>query len=336
MTRGRRTDGWRRWSATVLVVIGMTAGQPAFAALRDQPVPPAPPAPAGPSGGEPTPGGEQVVRPVDGGVIVSFDPPETDWGAGHRGVDLAANPGDEVRAALAGVVTFAGTVAGAGWVTVDHGAGLETTYGVLSSWSVRPGQRVDAGAVLGVLGADAVHLDWGAKLDGSYIDPLGLLGRWEIHLVDPERLVEPVVPASVPGDAGVPVSAIGWTWPTAGRVESGFGMRVHPSTRVRRLHAGVDIGAPTGTPIVAAAAGVVRFAGVSGGYGNLVELDHGGGSETRYAHASALLVRTGQRVERGQLIARVGSTGLSTGPHLHFEVRVGGQPVDPVAFFRGG
>jgi len=87
---------------------------------------------------------------------------------------------------------------------------------------------------------------------------------------------------------------------------------------------------------VAAAAGVVTSAGRAGGYGNLVKIDHGGGVETRYAHASLLLVRAGQRVERGQLIARVGSTGLSTGPHLHFEVRVGGQPVDPLAFFRGG
>jgi murein DD-endopeptidase MepM/ murein hydrolase activator NlpD len=322
--------------ATVLVVAGLTAGQPALASLSDPPVLPAPAPDSGPSAGEPTPGGGQVVRPVGGGVLVGFDAPETDWGAGHRGVDLAAHPGDEVRAALGGLVTFAGMVAGQGWVTVDHGEGLETTYGVLASWSVRPGQWVEAGDVLGVLGTGAVHLDWGAKLDGSYIDPLTLLGRWEIHLIDPERLVEPVVSAPGPGGVLGPVSVAGWTWPTAGRVGSGFGMRVHPITRVRRLHAGVDIGAPTGTPIVAAAAGVVTSAGRAGGYGNLVKIDHGGGVETRYAHASVLLVRAGQRVERGQLIARVGSTGLSTGPHLHFEVRVGGQPVDPLAFFRGG
>lgn len=331
--RERPGDRWR-WLASTVLVTGVFVGQPALAALQ---APGAPTAQAGDDSGvgEATPGGAQVVRPVGGGVLVGFDPPATDWGAGHRGIDLAANPGDEVRAALGGLVTFAGLVAGQGWVTVDHGDGLETTYGVLASWSVRPGQRVEAGDVLGVLGDGAVHLDWGAKQDGAYIDPLTLFGSWQIHLIDPERLVEPVISAPGPGGA-TPVSAAGWTWPTAGRIGSGFGMRVHPITGVRRLHAGVDIGAPTGTPIVAAATGVVSFASSAGGYGNLVKIAHGGGTETRYAHASVLLVRPGQRVERGQLIARVGSTGLSTGPHLHFEIRVGGEPVDPLTFFGGG
>ena len=98
-----------------------------------------------------------------------------------------------------------------------------------------------------------------------------------------------------------------------------------------RLHAGIDIGVATGTPIRAAAAGVVVFAGWAGGYGNLVVVDHGGGIATAYAHQQRIYV-TGGPVSQGQVLGEVGSTGNSTGPHLHFEVRVGGNPVDPLAY----
>ncbi len=120
------------------------------------------------------------VRPVPGMLLRGFDPPALPWSAGHRGVDLAAAPGDPVRAALPGRVRFSGTVAGVGWVTVDHGGGLATTYGALRQ---RPpaGTAVDAGAVIGRL--DGAHLDWGARLDGRYIDPLRLLQRWHPTLV---------------------------------------------------------------------------------------------------------------------------------------------------------
>jgi murein DD-endopeptidase MepM/ murein hydrolase activator NlpD len=117
--------------------------------------------------------------------------------------------------------------------------------------------------------------------------------------------------------------------PVQGRVGSPMGMRTHPITGQRRMHAGIDIGAATGTPIRAAQAGTVSFAGVRGGYGNLVVIEHPDGTETRYAHASRLDVRAGERVERGAVVAAVGSTGQSTGPHLHFEVRRGGEPIDP-------
>lgn len=120
--------------------------------------------------------------------------------------------------------------------------------------------------------------------------------------------------------------------PVNGRLTSGFGMRVHPIFRVRKMHTGIDISAPAGTPIVAADSGVVVEAGYIRGYGYTVIIDHGGGMATLYAHCSALLVRAGQQVERGQTIARVGSTGYSTGPHLHFEIRVNGEPVNPAHY----
>jgi murein DD-endopeptidase MepM/ murein hydrolase activator NlpD len=120
--------------------------------------------------------------------------------------------------------------------------------------------------------------------------------------------------------------------PVEGRITSGYGMRNHPIFKVRKMHTGIDIAAPTGTPIRAADAGVVVEAGYIRGYGYTVIIDHGGGVATLYAHCSALLVSAGQEVQRGQIIARVGSTGYSTGPHLHFEVRVNGEPVDPLGY----
>jgi len=118
--------------------------------------------------------------------------------------------------------------------------------------------------------------------------------------------------------------------PVNGTLTSGFGMRMHPILHYRRMHTGVDISAPNGTPILAAADGIVISAGYGRGYGNRVILDHGGGVSTLYAHASRLYVASGQHVTRGQRIAAVGSTGLSTGNHLHWEVRINGKPVNPL------
>lgn len=122
-------------------------------------------------------------------------------------------------------------------------------------------------------------------------------------------------------------------WPTNGRVGSGFGWRTHPISGARRLHTGIDIGGPTGQPIYAAAEGLVVQANWRGGYGLAVVIDHGGGLATLYAHNSRLLVSEGQVVSAGQQVSAMGSTGYSTGPHLHFEVRVDGQPRDPMEWY---
>ena len=121
-------------------------------------------------------------------------------------------------------------------------------------------------------------------------------------------------------------SSSGLVWPVSGPVTSGYGWRWG------RMHEGIDIAVPTGTPVVAAASGRVIVAGWMGGYGNLVVVDHGGGLATAYGHNSSFAVGSGSTVSQGQTIAYAGSTGNSTGPHVHFEVRVNGSPVDPLGY----
>jgi murein DD-endopeptidase MepM/ murein hydrolase activator NlpD len=118
-------------------------------------------------------------------------------------------------------------------------------------------------------------------------------------------------------------------WPTSGRITSPFGNRRHPITGGRDFHTGIDIANSTGTPIYATAHGTVAIASYKGGWGNLVVIEHGYGFTTYYAHLSRIVVRPNQEVSRGQLIGYMGSTGSSTGPHLHYEVRVRGNPVNP-------
>jgi murein DD-endopeptidase MepM/ murein hydrolase activator NlpD len=123
-----------------------------------------------------------------------------------------------------------------------------------------------------------------------------------------------------------------FSWPVNGPITSPFGYRNDPVLGGNRLHAGVDIAASTGTPIKAAGDGVVVMAGSNGGYGNFTLIDHGGGLATGYGHQSRIGVSIGQHVSTGEVIGYVGSTGASTGPHLHWEVRVNGAPVDPMGW----
>lgn len=117
---------------------------------------------------------------------------------------------------------------------------------------------------------------------------------------------------------------------------SNFGVRSDPFRRTAAMHAGVDIPGAIGTPIFATADGIVSFAGRRGGYGNLVQINHGRGIETRYGHMSKILVADNARVRRGQMIGLMGSTGRSTGSHLHYEVRLDGAAVNPIPFLQNG
>jgi murein DD-endopeptidase MepM/ murein hydrolase activator NlpD len=126
------------------------------------------------------------------------------------------------------------------------------------------------------------------------------------------------------------VRALGrFLWPARGTFTSPFGIRRHPIFGIRRMHTGQDIAAPYRAPVIAAADGQVLYVGWFGGYGKIVVLDHGASVSTLYAHLSQILVNQGGAVRRGQQIGRVGSTGYSTGPHVHFEIRIAGRPIDP-------
>ena len=140
----------------------------------------------------------------------------------------------------------------------------------------------------------------------------------------PDPVFVPPQPAPVTPAASLP------------RLSSGFGARVDPINGSRRVHTGLDMPGRAGTQILAAAPGTIAFAGRAGGYGQMVEIDHGGGLRTRYAHLSHILVRPGEAVTLQQTIALMGSTGRSTGNHLHFEVRMNGRATDPLGWFGGG
>jgi murein DD-endopeptidase MepM/ murein hydrolase activator NlpD len=152
----------------------------------------------------------------------------------------------------------------------------------------------------------------------------GLLTRHTDHLeVLDRQLIQPALQRG-PVPTVMPIAI--------GLITSAFGVRTDPITRSRAMHEGQDFAAPVGTPILAAASGIVIEAYTHPEYGQMIDIDHGNDLVTRYAHASSLMVRRGDLVRRGQQIARVGSTGRSTGAHLHFEVRTAGVAVDPVRF----
>jgi murein DD-endopeptidase MepM/ murein hydrolase activator NlpD len=136
-----------------------------------------------------------------------------------------------------------------------------------------------------------------------------------------ERAIEKLTPTTQPRSVRAA--------PIDGVVSSNFGVRHHPISGEKHFHGGVDIAARAGSEIKAAGPGTVTFSGMAKGYGNLVEIDHGDGTVSRYGHNAANLVAVGDAVEAGQVVATVGSTGRATGPHVHFEVRQGGKPVDP-------
>ena len=191
-------------------------------------------------------------------------------------------------------------------------------------------------AALGRLGINASRFHQVSGAMGGPYEPLPTTGATSSAKGQPDpafralfqswKLLEQLQQGIVASPSQRPVDAVTFT--------SGFGVRSDPFRGGAAMHAGVDIPGPTGTPIYATADGVVGRAQWANGYGNLVELDHGKGIQTRYGHLSAMLVQPGTRVTRGQLIARMGSTGRSTGSHLHYEVRLDGHAVNPMPFLQ--
>ena len=162
-----------------------------------------------------------------------------------------------------------------------------------------------------------------ARLDARVRDVAQSANRQELALYDLDALM---------ADQLAQLASTPSIWPTRGWVTSNFGSRVDPFTGRKKMHEGLDIATQHGNPVAATADGVVLFAGVKSGYGKVVILDHGYGIVSRYGHLSSIDVRAGQLIDRGSLLGRVGSTGRSTGPHLHYEVRVAGAPVNPYRY----
>jgi murein DD-endopeptidase MepM/ murein hydrolase activator NlpD len=190
--------------------------------------------------------------------------------------------------------------------------------------------------VLGELGVDAARLPLGAtrSMGGPFVPAKmapenAAFERQLLRISTARGHVERLTRAL----STVPVRK-----PVPGEIDttSGFGMRVDPFLHVPAMHTGLDFRGDTGEAIRATAAGTVTHTGWSGGYGKMVEIDHGNGLSTRYGHLSAIDVEAGHVVRAGQIIGRMGSTGRSTGPHLHYETRIGGEAVDPQRFLRAG
>jgi murein DD-endopeptidase MepM/ murein hydrolase activator NlpD len=164
------------------------------------------------------------------------------------------------------------------------------------------------------------------ELQGKIADLIAQIDFHTDHLSDLEAklLQQSVLKDTLPNSSPV----------AAAYNSSSFGWRLDPFNGHKAFHEGLDFTAAAGTPIYAAAGGIVTVAEQTPDYGKIVKIDHGSGLETRYAHASLLLVKPGERVEKGQIVAQVGSTGRSTGPHLHYEIRLNGNPLDPRKYLK--
>ncbi|MDF2840634.1 MAG: rane-bound metallopeptidase [Clostridia bacterium] len=169
------------------------------------------------------------------------------------------------------------------------------------------------------------------KVLNNLLKDLKELNRLEDKLLQESKELEKKILA-LQSNGKYTQGKIGWPVPSSTRITSPYGYRIHPILKTKKLHTGIDIGAKSGSAVLAGNAGKVIFAGYYGGYGYTVIIDHGGKISTLYAHNSKLLVKEGDEVKRGQDIAKIGSTGLSTGPHLHFEVRENGQHKNPMNY----
>lgn len=193
---------------------------------------------------------------------------------------------------------------------------IATTLGLEKSWAITQRWSELARRSFG-LSSDYARFDYQYSRIKEVVSTL----EQDIHLLDQHLLDKESYLASTPT-----------LLPASGWITSYFGQRYSPYSGRQKMHEGIDVGAPYGTSIRAPADGIVTYAGEKAGFGKFVQVDHGYGMETIYAHSQALHVKNGQRVKRGTLLASVGNTGHSTGPHLHYEVRVNGIAVDPLYF----
>lgn len=221
-------------------------------------------------------------------------------------VPAAAPNGDQVARLQEAALRQDAMITRIGGLVEQRSAAVE---GVLNQVGIRPSS---------VSARGGPFIPWPGRREGKSADPaIRQLALKLDRMNQLESLLE-AVPSGLPADRM--------------ELSSGFGYRFDPFNGQRALHAGLDFTGAHGSPIRAAAAGRVIFAGVKNGYGNVIEVDHGHGIQTRYAHLSGFTARVGDTVESGEQIGRMGSTGRSTGTHLHFEVRVGGTPVNPRRF----
>lgn len=216
-------------------------------------------------------------------------------------------------------------------------------FGPLDAGEVEAANRLGEGIVvergrLAMLGEEGDPLD---DLGGTgRLDDGPLAGRLDSVELRTERLLQVLRVTEITLGHAVETAeywrsrqgAVPALWPLEGTLTSGFGWRRSPFTRKWKFHAGIDLSAPVGTPILSPAPGVVKTARFNSGYGRMVEIDHGFGIVTRFAHNARVFVKEGDIVKPGQVICTVGMTGQTTGPHLHYEVHVDGRPVDPLEY----
>lgn len=249
----------------------------------------------------------------------SFDQLVSAWRVVH---DVVGGENDllgELDAARAAVAEKQAALAGKQEQAVSAASDLEKERAALAALEAAQREQRDA--------ADAARQEKGATLAAVTADLAELERREDALLAQSQALA-----AIINGNSGSGDGTGSMIWPVNGTVTSGYGYRVHPILGRRILHTGIDIAASSGTAIWAADGGRVVYATWVDGYGNTVAIDHGGGIATLYAHQSSMAVSYGQSVKKGQVVGYVGSTGYSTGPHLHFEVRVNGTPVDPMGY----
>lgn len=275
------------------------------------------------------------IAPLPGQVLRTFEIGEADWQPGHRGIDLAGTPGAQVRAPASGTVSWVGSINGTPMMTIQHPDGLRTTYQPVQAL-LPQGTDVTAGEVVATLQAghctDTACLHFGLRAGERYLDPLAWLGgraAGQVRLLPRSatpRQLPPVGAADHLESAVLPTGEL----PVPGPITSAWGPRTSPISGPPEFHDGIDIGAACGLPVQVSAPGVVVSTGTAGGYGLRVEVDHGSGQGTSYSHLSGIAVTPGQTVAAGQVIGQVGTTGWSTGCHLHYSVTSQGQSIDPL------